>query len=402
MKALGSLILAGILSILPGVRLLWAGQIPPVLADGILLQPSSDACTFACDTSLNTAGGNKVLQANTTGNSNTGFGDSALSSNTTGIWNTATGTTALQFNTTGSKNTATGYQALLFSSTGSLNTADGTLALHNNTTGSANTAVGYDALFHNKGNNNTAIGLSALFNNSTGGDNIALGNAAGSNITAGSFNIDIGNEGLSSDSAVLRIGRVSPLNSNAVTRTTFIAGISGTPVTGGVDVVVNTSGQLGILPSSARYKRDIKDMGASSTALLKLRPVTFRYKQDKSNERQYGLVAEEVQRLYPELVTMGTDGRVQSVRYQELIPMLLNELQKQNTESQQQTEKLRKQAAEIDRLSAQMGSNQQKVAELQVNHERELRTLEASFEQRLSALEQANHTGTLRPATLMR
>jgi hypothetical protein len=114
------------------------------------------------------------------------------------------------------------------------------------------------------------------------------------------------------------------------------------------------------------------------------------------------LVAEEVARVYPELVTRGTDGKVQSVRYLELNAMLLNQLQKQNNQLQTQTTQLQKQAEQILSLSAQVHANEQKVAELQVNHERELRTLEASFEQWLSALEQTNHEGTVRPATLMR
>ena len=147
----------------------------------------------------------------------------------------------------------------------------------------------------------------------------------------------------------------------------------------GNDVTVNGNGQLGVLLSSARYKRDIHDMGGASAGLMKLRPVSFRHKQDKSNERQYGLVAEEVQRHYLELVTLDAGGRPMSVHYQELIPMLLNELQKQNKELRKQAEELRKRATEnhqqaeqIRSLSAQVRSNEQKVARLQVNHEREL------------------------------
>ena len=140
--------------------------------------------------------------------------------------------------------------------------------------------------------------------------------------------------------------------------------------------------------SSARYKRDIRNLGNASAGLMKLRPVTFRYKNDPTGTLEYGLVAEEVQRVYPNLVTYASDGKLQSVRYLEFTALLLNELQKQDRD--------------IQRLSAQVISSERKVAELQAGHDRELRTLEASFEQRLSALEQTNHMGTVRSATLMR
>jgi hypothetical protein len=339
----------------------------------------------------NTASGSGALFSNTIGSGNTASGALALYSNTIGSGNTASGDFALSNNTIGSGNTASGDSALASNTTGGDNTASGEGALFSNTGGSYNTASGGDALTYNTtGNDNTASGITALANNTTGSFNIGLGFGAGSNIVAGSHNIEIGSSGTADESHTIRIG------TQTTQTTTFIAGISGTPIRGSVDVVVvNRAGRLGILPSSARYKRDIKDMGVSSAPLMKLRPVTFRYKQDKSNERQYGLVAEEVQRLYPELVTLDAGGRPLSVHYQELIPMLLNELQKESKESQ-------KQAAEIQRLSAQLVSNERKIAELQAGHDRELRTLEVSFEQRLSALEQATHTGTLRLATLMR
>jgi Chaperone of endosialidase len=152
-----------------------------------------------------------------------------------------------------------------------------------------------------------------------------LGYQAGQNLTTGNNNIDIGNPGIAGDANAIRIG------TSGVQNRVFIAGINNSLVTG-LDVVVNSNGRLGIVMSSARYKKDIQNMGARSRGLLKLRPVTFRYKQDPTGERQYGLIAEEVAQVYPELVSYGPDGKIQSVHYQELIPMLLNELQQQASE----------------------------------------------------------------------
>jgi len=240
-------------------------------------------------------------------------------------------------NLSGSSNSASGYQALFSNTTGKSNTADGDLALENNTTGSNNAAVGDSALISNQtgnnnaalgvgalgasnGNNNTGLGFNTLSNNPDGSGNIAVGSGAGSKVTGGSDDIYIGNKGKGAESDTIRIG-------SAQTQT-FIAGINGTPVSGST-VLINKKGQLGILASSARYKRDIEPMGSTSERLLDLRPVTFRYKADPSNELQYGLVAEEVARAYPELVVRSEDGKVQSVKYEELIPMLLNEVQRQ-------------------------------------------------------------------------
>jgi hypothetical protein len=224
-----------------------------------------------------------------------------------------------------------------------------------------------NALFRNTtGNSNTAAGMEALFDNSTGGNNIAVGFRAGFNLTTGSDNIDIGNNGVAGDSGTIRIG------TQGTHTKAFVGGIFGSMVTGDA-VVVSNSGQLGIVVSSARYKRDIRAMGSSSEALMQLRPVTFRYKQDPKGERQYGLVAEEVARVYPDLVSHEADGKVVSVYYHELIPMLLNEAQKQ--------------AQEIRRLKA-------KVAEDQAER--------VSFEQRLSTLEHnlavRDHSQTLTAA----
>ena len=200
-------------------------------------------------------------------------------------------------------------------------------ALSQNTTGNSNTAVGVTALSRNSvGTGNTAVGVNALVNNSTGAHNITLGDAAGAALTTGNNNVDIGNGGAAAEANTIRIGH------QGTQTVIIIAGISGSGVTGDA-VVVTSTGQLGIVGSSARYKRDIRDMDVASSNLMKLRPVTFAYKNDPTATRQYGLIAEEVARLYPELVTVGADGRVETVHYHELVPMLLNELQKQAVDS---------------------------------------------------------------------
>src|SRR5215469_14271207 len=338
----------------------------------------------------NTASGVLTLVSNTTGNSNTASGIQALFRNTTGNDNTASGELALFSNTTGTENTATGGAALFSNTTGNFNTAAGNVALHGNTTGAFNTAAGASALALNTtGNQNTGLGQAALHNNTSGGFNTATGlNALSSNTdgnsntaaghgalrnsTTGSNNIDIGNTGVAGESGTIRIG-----NQGTHTKT-FVGGIFGSMVTGDA-VVVSNSGQLGIVVSSARYKRDVRDMASSSEALMKLRPVTFRYKEDPGQQRQYGLVAEEVARVYPDLVSHDADGKVVSVHYHELVPMLLNEIQK---------------------LSA-------KVAEERASFEQRLsaeRAERLSFEQRLLAREHKmqarNANGSLANASL--
>ena len=194
------------------------------------------------------------------------------------------------------------------------------------TTGYANTATGTEALFLNTTSCcNTAYGFAALFNNTIGGDNIALGNNAGFNLTTGSNNIDIGNAGLSSDSDYIRIGV------NGVQTKTFIAGISGASGTG-MPVVINSNGRLGVSPSSQRFKEAIKPMDKASEAILALQPVTFRYKKELDPEAvpQFGLVAEQVEKVDPNLVARDNQGKVYSVRYEAVNAMLLNEFLKEH------------------------------------------------------------------------
>ena len=263
---------------------------------------------------------------------------------------------------------------------GGANTASGELALALNTTGNSNTANGEYALYNNTtGNDNTANGDYALFNNITGKSNIGLGYNAGNKIVTGSNNINIGGSGPSDGSNTIRIGH------NNTQSATFIAGISGTTISG-ADVVISSTGQLGVVTSSARYKRDIRDMGGASAGLMRLRPVSFRYKDDPSSILQYGLVAEEVERVYPELVVHGTDGKVMSVRYLEFTALLLNELQKQNSELQKQAKETQQRLETKDR---QLAAQQREIDALKQQNA----SINA-LSQRLAALEQQVHTVT--------
>jgi hypothetical protein len=384
----------------------------------------------------NTTGGHSVangaqaLHNNTTGGQNTATGFRALFANTTGSANTGNGSEALAFNTTGAENTAVGYGALLINTTGSGNTAVGSTALFSNTTAIDNTAIGAGALFRNTSghfntatgegalsrngpgggntanganalsgvsepntffddNNNTAVGANALtgqfgnLNNNTaigvdtlpltsgGQNNIAIGYRAGVNLAAPgpeNNNIEIGNPGdpVSFDQNTIRIGDVQ-------TRA-FIAGIYGTTTgsTTTLPVIVDSNGQLGTAPSSQRFKKDIKPMEGASQSILALKPVMFHYKSDKKNAPQYGLIAEEVAKVNPDLVVRDKNGEIYTVRYDQVNAMLLNEFLKEHRKVQEQeatitqlnkdfratvaqlTTRLDEQAAQIQKVSAQL------------------------------------------------
>jgi Chaperone of endosialidase len=297
----------------------------------------------------NTAIGNYALFSNTTGGANTAIGVSTLYFNTTGGQNTATGFSALAFNTTGDYNTATGGIALVSNTTGIFNTATGIAALQTNTTGSNNTATGSDALDLNAtGSNNTADGVSALFNNTNGSGNIALGYNAGYNLTTGSNNIDIGNVGKAGEAKTIRIGTKRDHKS------TFIAGISGATVAAGVGIIIDTNGRLGTVVSSARFKDEIKPMDDASNAILALKPVTFRYKKELDPEGipQFGLVAEQVEKVNPDLVARDEEGKPYTVRYEAVNAMLLNEFLKEHRSVQELKTTVAEQQAQIQALTA--------------------------------------------------
>jgi hypothetical protein len=310
--------------------------------------------------SSNTANGFNALFSNTSGGNNTSTGVASLYSNIGGSFNTSTGAESLYSNTSGSSNTATGFKALYLNNGGN-NTATGIYAMYNNTTGGENCALGVRALNNNSnGNGNTAVGTLALVNNTVGDNNIALGNLAGTQITAGSDNIEIGNRGLAADSRTIRIGR------HGTQTATFIAGISGAIVPTGVAVIVDSSGHLGTTTSSARLKDAITPMDKASEAILALKPVTFRYKHDLDPEGipQFDLVAEQVEKVNPDLVARDADGKPYTVRYEAVNAMLLNEFLKEhrrNEAQQKQIEALtamvKEQAVQIQKVSAQLELN---------------------------------------------
>jgi hypothetical protein len=279
-------------------------------------------------------------------NGNTVLGEEALVNSSPGLNNTAIGTNALHDDTggifLGGENTATGAGALERNTTGHDNTASGAFALEFNTTGSTNIAVGSDA----------------LFNNITGNSNIAVGIGAGQNLTTGSNNIYIGNDigagggNTPDESNRIRIGNVS-----TPTAATFIAGISGALVNGS-PVVIGAGGRLGVTASSVRFKDEIKSMGKTSEAILALKPVTFRYKHDVDPDgiRQFGLVAEDVEKVNPDLVVRDKEGKPFSVRYDQVNAMLLNEFLKEHRKTEKLEATVVRQQKQIEALTAGLQS----------------------------------------------
>jgi Chaperone of endosialidase len=333
--------------------------------------------------SFNTATGSGALQSNT-GVSNTATGAGALFSNTTSSLNTAVGSQALFSLTTGAGlgNTAIGFQALYSDTSGGGNNAFGSQALSSNisgirnlavgsaalgslTSGDLNVAVGNVALFQGVTVNfNTALGRGALFR-SQGDQNVGLGFFAGANLSdGGTNNIYIGNAGpvpIGTESNTIRLGTQTattvttggeshPMPAHTAT---FIAGISGAAVTGSA-VLVSSSGQLGVRVSSKRFKDEIKPMDKASEAILALKPVAFRYKKEIDSDRapQFGLVAEDVEKVNPDLVVRDADGKAFTVRYEAVNAMLLNEFLKEHRQVQEQQKELDALRAELSEQRA--------------------------------------------------
>jgi hypothetical protein len=301
--------------------------------------------------SYNSGFGSYALFHNTTGIYNTAFGFSALQSNTTGRSNTAIGTYTLA-NNTGDLNTAIGTGALGNNGGGTQNTATGASALGANSTGNFNTAMGHAALATNDaGGINTAVGADALRSSTSGGANTALGYGAGANVTTGSFNVYIGTNvrGVADEVGHTYISNISSTQQNL------------SPVT----IDLNT-GLLGHEFSSKRYKEDIKPMDKASEALFALKPVTYRYKKeiDKSQAVDYGLVAEEVAKVDPNLAVRDRKGQVESVRYNAINAMLLNEFLKEHKKVEAQQCKIAGQEETIIRLKSDSVRQEATIAEL--------------------------------------
>jgi len=342
----------------------------------------------------NTAEGFMALHSLTTGFNNTAIGNGALSSDTDGFGNTAVGFVAMESNTDGFGNAAVGSAALIFNTTGFRNTAMGRRAMVLNTTGFHNTATGENALESNTtGNYNTATGVDALGAATTGNLSIALGVGAGGNLTTEDNNIDIANLGVAGDANTIRIGEPTTVTDPFFGETlpahtaTFIAGISGVPVTG-VAVRVNSSGQLGVAPSSARFKQDIHSMDKASEAILALRPVTFHYKKEIDPDRtpQFGLVAEQVERVNPDLIVRDAKGKPYTVRYEAVNAMLLNEFLKEHR-------KVEEQGATITRVNETVANQEATITELKstvAQQQKGMEVLNANLKEQASQIQKVS------------
>src|ERR1051325_2008347 len=338
-----------IFRVFAGFTLICSALLPMVQA----IVPVPDGCY----PNFTTAEGCKALQSLTTGLGNTALGAYSLFSTSIGNFNTAVGAGALDLNTgdsntavgaaalllnTGTENTATGVDALVFNEDGAQDTADGAFALFSNINGEGNSAFGWHALYSNlHGQKNTAVGFNALANSTgafntaigwnalvdnTGDGNTAVGDLAGSDLTTGNDNLDVGNPGVAGESSTVRIG-----NSFIHSRT-FIGAVRGvtTGNNNAVPVMIDTDGQLGTISSSARFKKDIKSMDKTSETILALKPVTFHYKTDQTNRPEFGLIAEEVAQVNPDLVVHDQNGEIYTVRYEAVNAMLLNEFLKEH------------------------------------------------------------------------
>ena len=321
----------------------------------------------------NTAEGQRALSSLTTGTFNTAVGFLSLASNIEGQFNTGLGAGALLLNT-GQQNTATGAAALLNNTTGVKNTANGVLALFNNINGNSNTASGVGALFDNSaGFNNTAIGYNALLNNTTAGDNAAIGTTSLFNNSTGEFNVAVGSQALynnvSGDSNTA-VGDSAGFNITGSGNVCIGAGMNGVAGENNITrirnvyasvateraVYVTSDNRIGTLTSSRRYKDEISPMEDASKAIHSLRPVRFRYKKEVDPTRPlcFGLIAEDVAKASPELVTLDREGKPQTVRYDAVNAMLLNEFLKEHRKVESQESRIQQQEATIVRQQKQI------------------------------------------------
>jgi Chaperone of endosialidase len=322
----------------------------------------------------NTAEGQNALLSLTTGGFNTAVGFLSLRSNSTGQFNTAIGAGALLANTA-NDNTATGAGALLSDTTGAVNTAIGTSALVSNTIGGANTANGAFALSNNtSGSNNTADGDAALLNNTIGSHNNALGYFAGVNVITASGVICIGADGAN------------------VNNTTWIGNIYNTTTVSGttLPVIVSDGGQLGTTPSSRRFKKEIKPMESASEAILALKPVTFHYKSDKTNTPQFGLIAEEVAKVNPDLIVRDKNRDVYTVRYDAVNAMLLNEFLKEHRKVEEQEASITQLKSTVTKQEATI-AQQRKDFEVQTaQQQKEIQALTASLTKQAAQIQEVS------------
>jgi hypothetical protein len=317
--------------------------------------------------SFNTAVGMYALYANTNAGSNSAMGFNALRTNTTGYANSALGDSALFSTTDGPQNSAFGAGALRSNTTGAANSGFGSAALQYSTTGNRNAGFGQATLrFNTTGSDNAAFGRAALYANNSGSRNVAIGSGAGNAQTTGNDNIYLANAGVAGESGQIKIG-----TAGTHTKTT-IAGIRGvtTANANAIPVLIDSNGQLGTVSSSRRVKKDIRDMGESTARLLELRPVTFRYKQEqmlpdgRDMPPEYGLIAEEVAEVFPDLVVYDEKGQPFTVKYHEMAPMLLNEAKKDHRAIGEQQRKIDQQAVVIEQQRQENEAQQREIASL--------------------------------------
>jgi uncharacterized coiled-coil protein SlyX len=344
----------------------------------------------------NTATGVRVLTSDINGGFNTATGVLSLFSNTSGFFNSATGAYALANNTIGSNNTAngyaalyrntadnntaTGFAALYHNTTGSQNTANGYATLNSNTTGPQNTAIGYVALANNtEGSGNTANGLAALASNTTADANTAIGSTALSNSTGHdntALGAGAGNNVTTADN-VICIGSLGQNVSNSC----YIGQIFGVTSSGGTAVFINSDGKLGTATSSRRFKEKIEPMEGASKALFALKPVTFRYKKDidPAGTAQFGLVAEDVEKVNPELVVRDKVGKSYSVRYDQVNAMLLNEFLKEHRKVQEQEATITELKSMVTKQEAAIAQHQNDFAAAITELKKGMETVAARF-----------------------
>ena len=341
------------------------------------------------DVGPNVAVGQQALESNTVASANTAIGYQALQSFATGPadfeqfgLSTAVGFQALA-NATGAgfSNSALGYQALMNTTSGSGNTANGQRALFSNTTGANNAANGAQALYFNTtGDSNTANGINALIDNTTGSDNTAVGRSALAANTTGNNNTALGafsGGGITTANNVIAIGHVG----SNVNNSCFIGNIRGvtTVATDAIPVVIDSLGQLGTMSSSRRFKKEIKPMDKASEAILALKPVSFHYKSDAIDMPQFGLIAEEVAEVNPDLVARDKDGEIYTVRYDQINAMLLNEFIKEH-------KKVETQEATIKQLKSKATEQEVTITELK----KDMGALTAQFKEQATQIQKVS------------
>ncbi len=311
----------------------------------------------------NTATGLRALFSDTSGGFNTATGVYSLFSNTSGFFNSATGAYSLANNTEGNGNTANGYSALYYNTEGQYNTATGFGALYKNTEGTTNTANGYETLYFNTAGANTATGYQALISNTTGVGNTANGLLALHNNSTGDHNTALG---IGAGNLVFTASNVIAIGTPGanVSDSCYIGQIFGATSSGGTAVFITSDGKLGTTTSARRFKEEIKPMEQASEALFALKPVTFRYKKgiDPQGIPQFGLVAEDVEAVNPDLVVRDKEGKVNTVPYEAVNAMLLNEFLKEHRKVEEQSRKVQEQEATIAELKSRVAKQEATIA----------------------------------------